>query len=68
MKYKSVRKYREEEVRVHGNLCDRMVQTEPVNMFKLAAGNDMDKFKKFFFAVFYTYMMLNTIMADAFKK
>jgi hypothetical protein len=24
-----------------------------------------DKFKKFFFAVFYTYMMMNTIMADA---
>jgi len=24
-----------------------------------------DKFKRFFFAVFYTYMMMNTIMADA---
>lgn len=28
----------------------------------------MDKFKRFFFAVFYTYMMMNTIMADVFKR
>jgi hypothetical protein len=38
-------------------------------MFGLAGGmSDMDKFKRFFFAVYYTYMMMNTIMADAFKK
>lgn len=37
-------------------------------MFKLAGGSDIDKFKKFFFAVFYTYMMMNSIMADSFKK
>jgi len=24
-----------------------------------------DKFKRFFFAVFYTYMMMNTVMAEA---
>ena len=30
--------------------------------------SDMDKFKKFFFAVFYTYMMMNTIMSDVFKR
>lgn len=27
--------------------------------------NGGDKFKKFFFAVFYTYMMMNTVMAGA---
>jgi len=40
-----------------------------VNLYKLAgSGSDMDKFKKFFFAVFYTYMMMNSIMADSLKK
>ena len=56
---------------MHGRLVDRKVQTDPVNFFKLAVTgnkNEMDKFKKFFFAVFYTYMMMNNIMADAFKK
>jgi len=27
-----------------------------------------NKFRRFFFAVFYTYMMMNTVMADALPK
>ncbi len=53
----------------HGKLVDRKTQTDPVNPFKLAhGGNDLDNFRKFFFAVYYTYMMMNTCMAEAFKK
>ena len=59
---------KEDKPKVHGNQCDRKVQTDPVNLFSLAAHGDMDKFKRFFFAVFYSYMMMNTIMADAIKK
>jgi hypothetical protein len=44
-----------------------------VNPFKLASGlkdgaSDMDKFKKFFFATYYSFMMMNSIMADSLKK
>eukprot|EP00347_Sterkiella_histriomuscorum_P017629 403348607 len=62
-----------DDVHRHGNLVDRTVQTDPINLHSLAMKNangmsDMDKFKKFFFAVFYTYMMMNTIMSDVFKR
>ena len=71
------------ETHRHGNLVDRQVQTEPVSLISLAmhgrlfgsksgakggVSPDLDRFRKFFFAVFYTYMMMNTIMADVFKK
>jgi hypothetical protein len=52
----------------HGRLVDRKVQTDPVNMFGMQGMTDVDRFKKFFFAVFYTYMMMNTVMGDALKK
>ena len=67
-KFREVRQRNEEDINVHGRFCDRKVQTDPVNPFKLGGMNDIDKFKKFFFAVYYTYMMMNTIMADALKK
>ena len=54
-----------DEVKKHGNLCDRTVQTDPVRGLGLHDRLSTDKFKRFFFAVFYTYMMMNTIMADA---
>jgi hypothetical protein len=58
---------------IRGKFCDRGTQTDPVNPFKLAAGlkggaSDMDKFKKFFFATYYSFMMMNSIMADSLKK
>lgn len=58
---------------IRGRLCSRATQTDPVNPFKLAAGlkggaNDMEKFKKFFFATYYSFMMMNSIMADSLKK
>ncbi|CDW75356.1 UNKNOWN [Stylonychia lemnae] len=67
---KEIKQTQDDDVVRRGRFCDRKIQTDPVNLFSLAANskNDMDKFKKFFFAVFYTYMMMNTIMADAFKK
>lgn len=49
----------------HGNMCDRKVQTDPVKGLDLYDKLSTDKFKKFFFAVFYTYMMMNTVMAGA---
>jgi hypothetical protein len=52
----------------HGRFVDRKVQTDPVNMFAMQGMTDIDRFKKFFFAVFYTYMMMTTIMNDALKK
>ena len=54
-----------DEINVHGKLCDRKVQTDPVPALGLHDKLSKDKFKRFFFAVFYTYMMMNTIMADA---
>ena len=69
MKYKIHIKVKKEDiVKRHGNLCDRQVQTDPINIYKLGGQNDMDKFKKFFFAVYYSYIMMNTIMGDALKK
>ena len=51
---------------MNGKFCSRSVQTDRVAALdlhsKLSGG---DKFKRFFFAVFYTYMMMNTVMADA---
>ena len=53
------------EVVYHGNLCDRMVQTDAVPGLFLRDRLSTDKFKRFFFAVFYTYMMMNTVMVEA---
>jgi len=60
----------------HGNLVDRHTQTDKlaaltlhvILKFNIQDNLSADKFKKFFFAVFYTYMMMNTVMADALPK
>ena len=60
-----MKKVQKVEVKYHGKFCDRHVQTEKDQRFELFNKLNKDKFKRFFFAVFYTYMMMNTIMADA---
>ena len=57
-----------DEVTRRGNMCDRKVQTDPMPGLLLHDKLSGDKFKRFFFAVFYTYMMMNTIMAEALPK
>ena len=57
-------KVEKDKVKLHGKFCDRKVQTDPVNQMMFGM-NDKDKFKRFFFAVFYTYMMMNSVMAEA---
>lgn len=55
----------DDEAKRHGNMCDRKVQTDTLKGLYLHDRLSTDMFKRFFFAVFYTYIMMNTIMAGA---
>jgi len=61
------RKAEKDEVVREGRFVHRKVQTENAGPV-WTMGQDRNKFKKFFFAVFYTYMMMNTVMAEALEK
>jgi hypothetical protein len=62
------KKVERDEVVYHGRLCDRKMQTEPCPGFVLYDKLNVDKFKRFFFAVFYTYIMMNVVLAEGMPK
>ena len=56
------------KIRGKGRLRDIAVQTDKLPGGMIGFKDQKDKFKKFFFAVFYTYMMMNSVMVDALPK
>ena len=53
-----------DKVKVHGNMCDRGSQTDPVNPFQMAFSGNRDKMKKLLFGIIYTMMMMHSIVQD----